>query len=118
MVDKQDFASPLRVWPAFRIVRLFVPNEQLLRMIGDGPSQSKMFQISFISSILKTVQFSTNMSITAGVDPEGTHPAPPPPSPSPLKLGGGYDFFLRKIVIFHSKYPKNVRASLRSARFF
>jgi hypothetical protein len=26
--------------------------------------------------------------------------------------------FWRKIVIFHTKYPKNVRASLRSARFF
>ena len=27
-------------------------------------------------------------------------------------------FFWRKIVIFHTKYPKNVRASLRSAQFF
>jgi hypothetical protein len=26
--------------------------------------------------------------------------------------------FLRKIVIFHTKYLKNVRASLRSAQFF
>jgi hypothetical protein len=26
--------------------------------------------------------------------------------------------FRRKIVIFHTKYPKNVRASLRSAQFF
>ena len=26
--------------------------------------------------------------------------------------------FLRKIVIFHTKYTKNVRASLRSALFF
>ena len=26
--------------------------------------------------------------------------------------------FLHKIVIFHTKYPKNFRASLRSARFF
>jgi hypothetical protein len=25
--------------------------------------------------------------------------------------------FWRKIVIFHTKYPKNVRASLRSAQF-
>jgi hypothetical protein len=28
-----------------------------------------------------------------------------------------YDFW-RKIVIFHTKYPKNFRASLRSVRFF
>ena len=27
-------------------------------------------------------------------------------------------FFLRKMVIFHTKYPKNFRASLRSAQFF
>jgi predicted transglutaminase-like protease len=27
-------------------------------------------------------------------------------------------FFWRKIVIFHTKYPKNFRASLRSAQFF
>jgi hypothetical protein len=26
--------------------------------------------------------------------------------------------FWRKIVIFHTKYPKNFRASLRSAHFF
>ena len=26
--------------------------------------------------------------------------------------------FLRKIVIFHTKYPNNFRASLRSAQFF
>ena len=26
--------------------------------------------------------------------------------------------FWRKIVIFHTKYPKNFRASLRSAQFF
>jgi hypothetical protein len=26
--------------------------------------------------------------------------------------------FLRKMVIFHTKYPKNFRASLRSAQFF
>ena len=26
--------------------------------------------------------------------------------------------FWRKMVIFHTKYPKNVRASLRSAQFF
>ena len=29
-----------------------------------------------------------------------------------------YIIFWRKIVIFHTKYPKNVRASLRSAQFF
>jgi hypothetical protein len=35
----------------------------------------------------------------------------------PLKIGKNM-IFLRKIVIFHTKYPKNVRASLRSAQIF
>ena len=42
----------------------------------------------------------------------GAHMAPPPPPP-PLKLEKIW-FFWRKIVIFHTKYPKNVRASLRN----
>jgi hypothetical protein len=36
---------------------------------------------------------------------------------SPPKIGKNMIFW-RKIVIFHTKYPKNVRASLRSAQFF
>jgi hypothetical protein len=42
---------------------------------------------------------------------EGTHPAPPPPTIRKNMI------FWRKIVIFHTKYPKNVRPSLRSAQF-
>ena len=47
-----------------------------------------------------------------GADPGGgggTRVRPPPP---PLKN------FWRIIVIFHTKYPKHFRASLRSAQFF
>jgi hypothetical protein len=40
-----------------------------------------------------------------------TRRAPPP------KIGKNMIFW-RKIVIFHTKYPKNFRASLRSAQFF
>ena len=48
----------------------------------------------------------------SGADPGGrTRRAPPP-----LKLEKIW-FFLRKIVIFHTKYPNNFRASLRSAQF-
>ena len=36
----------------------------------------------------------------------------------PLPKIGKNMIFWRKIVIFHTKYPKNVRASLRSAQFF
>ena len=42
----------------------------------------------------------------------GAHPARVPP-----KIGKNMIFW-RKIVFFHTKYPKNVRASLRSAQFF
>ena len=35
----------------------------------------------------------------------------------PLKLEK-IQIFWRKIVIFHTKYPNNFRASLRSAQFF
>jgi hypothetical protein len=44
----------------------------------------------------------------SGADPVGG---------SAPKIGKNMIFW-RKIVIFHTKYPKNVRASLRSAQFF
>jgi hypothetical protein len=36
---------------------------------------------------------------------------------APPKIGKNMIFW-RKIVIFHTKYPQNVRASLRLAQFF
>ena len=42
----------------------------------------------------------------------GAHPASAPP-----KIGKNMIFW-RKIVIFHTKYPNNFRASLHSALFF
>jgi hypothetical protein len=39
------------------------------------------------------------------------------PGARPPKIGKN-KIFLRKIVIFHTKYPKTFRASLRSAQFF
>jgi hypothetical protein len=50
----------------------------------------------------------------AGADPGGggAHPARALP-----KIGKNMIFW-RKIVIFHTKYPKNFRASFRSAQFF
>ena len=50
----------------------------------------------------------------SGADPRGGAPGACPP---PLKLEKNMIFW-RKIVIFHTKYPKNFRASLRSAPFF
>jgi hypothetical protein len=53
----------------------------------------------------------------SGADPGGgggggAHPARAPPKIEKNMI------FWRKIVISHTKYPKNVRASLRSAQFF
>jgi hypothetical protein len=45
----------------------------------------------------------------AGADPEGGAPGVRPP-----KIGKNVIFFWRKIVIFHTKYPKHFRASLRN----
>jgi hypothetical protein len=50
--------------------------------------------------------------LTAGADPEGGAPGARPP-----KIGKNMIFW-RKIVFFHTKYPKYFRASLRSAQFF
>jgi hypothetical protein len=49
-----------------------------------------------------------------GADPGGSAPGA---RPTPLKLEKNMIFW-RKIEIFHMKYPKNVRASLRWAQFF
>jgi hypothetical protein len=46
--------------------------------------------------------------LNSGTDPEGGAPGAPPP----LKLEKNM-IFLRKIVIFHTKYPNNFRVSLR-----
>ena len=46
-----------------------------------------------------------------GADPGGGGGGAPP------NIGKNMIFW-RKIVILHTKYPKNVRASLRSAQFF
>jgi hypothetical protein len=50
--------------------------------------------------------------ITGADQGGGAHPASAPP-----KIGKKYDFW-RKIVIFHTKYPNNFRAILRSAQLF
>jgi hypothetical protein len=47
-----------------------------------------------------------NFSSTSGADPGGVHPVHAPP-----KIGKNM-IFLRKIVIFHTKYPNIFRASL------
>ena len=58
-----------------------------------------------------------NDRFNAGADPGWGAPGAPPPPPPPPKIGKNMIFW-RKIVIFHTKYPKNFRASLRSAHFF
>ena len=50
--------------------------------------------------------------VLAGEGIQGAHPARAPP-----KIGKNMICW-RKIMIFHMKYPKHFRASLRSAQFF
>jgi hypothetical protein len=54
-----------------------------------------------------------NTLAITGADPEGGAPGARPPLKLEKKI-----FLLRKIVIFHTKYPNNFRASLRSTQFF
>ena len=79
--------------------------------------------------------------IIAGADPGGGAPGARPPFPkigkniicwrkivifhtkypkifAPPSAIGKNKIFWSKIVIFHTKYPKHFRASLRSAQFF
>jgi hypothetical protein len=68
----------------------------------------------FTWTIVTLYKFFSFSNEEAGADPRGggrTRRAPP------LKLEKNMIFW-RKIVIFHTKYPKNVRASLRSAQVF
>jgi hypothetical protein len=53
----------------------------------------------------------------SGVDPGGGGGGGAHSARFPPKIGKDM-IFLRKMVIFHTKYPKNFRASLRSAQFF
>ena len=51
---------------------------------------------------------SAKARVTRGGSRGGTHPARTPPKIEKNMI------FWRKIVIFHTKYPKNFRASLRN----
>jgi hypothetical protein len=87
-------------------------------------AQSFVFYVAVCRSLLVPLFFFLRQSffdlrllitnvVTTGVDPGGwgdTRRAPP-------KIGKN-KIVWRKIVIFHTKYPKHFRASLRSAQFF
>ena len=55
--------------------------------------------------------YDSGIYLNAGADPGGA-PGARPPKIEKNKI------FWRIIVIFHTKYPKNFRVSLRSAQFF
>ena len=58
------------------------------------------------------------MLISFWIDVPGAYPGGrPSAAPHPIKIGKNM-IFGDKIVIFYTKYPKNFRASLRSAEFF
>ena len=81
----------------------------------------KISSIAHVTSDLQTHTFNNVTkppNIYQGRIQGGGAPAPGAPPPPPQKNWKKYDFFWRKIVIFHTKYPKYFRASLRSAQFF
>ena len=59
----------------------------------------------------------TTQYVHQGADPEGGRGGGWHPASAPPKIGKN-KIFLRNIVIFHTKYLKYFRASLRSARLF
>jgi hypothetical protein len=81
------------------IIKVYIPH--FLLYIGDGSQDSNH----------RAAQRAHRYLIIG--DPGGgcTRRAPPP------KIGKNMIFW-RKIVIFHTKFPKNVRVSLRSVQFF
>ena len=64
----------------------------------------KMIHLYFTNWTFRRLSYSMRVSYT------GADPGPP-------KIGKNMIFW-RKIVIFHTKYPKNFRAYLRSAQIF
>jgi hypothetical protein len=70
------------------------------------------FDVTFLCEIPFSQNKSTMVYIyhNQGRIQRGAHPQRAPP-----KIGKNINF-LRKIVIFHTKYPKNFRASLRNWR--
>ena len=70
---------------------------------------SMVFPKHFLS--FRFVEKNNQTLSNAGADPGGGHTRRP--SPPPLKLEKIW-FFWRKIMIFHTKYPKHFRASLRN----
>ena len=73
----------------------------------------KMIHLYFTNWMFRRLSYSMRVSYT-GADPGGGAPGAPPPPP---KIGKNMIFW-RKIVIFHTKFPKNFRAYLRSVQFF
>ena len=72
----------------------------------------------FTWTIVTLYKFFSFSNEEAGADPRGGGGgAPGARPPPPLKLEKN-KIFWREIVIFHTKYSKNVRASLRSAQVF
>jgi hypothetical protein len=62
------------------------------------------------TKLFQEAQFDLNQGRIQGGGAPGARPPPP-------KIGKNMIFW-RKIVIFHTKYPKHFRGSLRSAHFF
>ena len=82
------------------MTKFYCPNKSIYYFFKINTQISTSFRRSMLISFWIDVP---------AADPGGGRPYP--------KIGKNMIFW-RKIVIFHTKYPKNVRTSLRSAQFF
>ena len=78
---------------------------------NQGPDLISSKDAILVSYLVNTKQIAKK-KVPGAVPGGGAHPARAPPKIGKNKI------FWRKIVIFHTKYPKYFRASLRSAQFF
>jgi hypothetical protein len=88
------------------MTKFYFPNKSIYYFFKINTKISASFRKSMLISF----------SIDVPVGDAGGAPGAPPPL-SPPKIGENMIFW-SKIVIFHTKYPKYFRASLRAAQFF
>ena len=84
----------------------------MLYLFQEDCKQPEGYKVGLLN--IHMIQDKTIQQTISGADPEGGGGGPGARSP---KIGKNMIFW-RKIVIFHTNYPKNFRASLRWAHFF
>ena len=84
----------------------------MLYLFQEHCKQPEGYKVGLLN--IHMIEDKTIQQTISGADPGG---GGGPGAPPPPKIGKNIIFW-PKIVIFHTNYPKNFRASLRSAHFF